>query len=71
MFLTHADMVEVEIPNQISLFQNYPNPFNPNTTIQFSLDRTNIISLSIYDITGRLIKEVIKDQNYSAGTPQD
>jgi hypothetical protein len=68
MFLTHADMEEVGIPNQISLFQNYPNPFNPNTTIQFSLDRTDIISLSIYDITGRLIKEVIKDQNYSAGT---
>ena len=30
----------------------YPNPFNPATTTQFSLAKSGIVSLSVYDITG-------------------
>lgn len=38
------------------LHQNYPNPFNPTTTIQFDLSTPSQVNLSIYDLTGRLVK---------------
>ncbi len=37
------------------LFQNHPNPFNPETWIPYSLSKPVDVSLSIYDVQGRLI----------------
>jgi hypothetical protein len=37
------------------LKQNYPNPFNPTTTLIYALPKQSDISLSIYDITGKII----------------
>lgn len=42
-----------------ALKQNYPNPFNPTTTIEFSLDTTEHVKLALYDISGRLVTELI------------
>ena len=47
-----------ELPNDYELIQNYPNPFNATTSIQFSLKQTDDIILSIYDISGRLIRKL-------------
>jgi hypothetical protein len=44
-----------QIPEKIVLYDNYPNPFNPITTIRFDLNRPDYLTLSIYDITGKLI----------------
>jgi uncharacterized membrane protein len=35
---------------------NYPNPFNPSTTIALSLDKAQMVEVSIYDAQGRLIR---------------
>ncbi|MBS1516955.1 MAG: T9SS type A sorting domain-containing protein [Bacteroidetes bacterium] len=43
------------IPSGFRLDQNYPNPFNPETKINFELPVSGIVSLKIYDITGREI----------------
>jgi hypothetical protein len=40
------------------LAQNYPNPFNPTTTISFSLARATDANLSIYDVSGALVKSL-------------
>jgi len=34
-------------------FRNYPNPFEMNTSVTFSLLRTSVVSLKLYDATGR------------------
>ena len=45
-------------PLTFNLFQNYPNPFNPNTLIKYSLASESQVKLTIYDITGRKVKDL-------------
>jgi hypothetical protein len=56
-----------EIPSGFSLSQNYPNPFNPVTNIKFSIPRTGIVTLKVYDITGKEVAQLV-NQNLNAGT---
>lgn len=53
-------------PTRLALFQNYPNPFNARTTIRFTVDRLGRVNCSIYDLSGRLVKQLI-DDDCSAG----
>jgi len=54
-------MNNVGLIESYSLEQNYPNPFNPTTTIPFQLPKSSFVKLTIYDITGRLIKNLINE----------
>ncbi len=49
---------EDKLPSDYSLYQNYPNPFNSSTTIRYNLPENEKAILSIYDITGRQIKQL-------------
>ncbi len=46
------------VVERFELSANYPNPFNPVTTISFSLPKPADITLSIYDMTGKLVKNM-------------
>jgi len=50
------------LPTEYTLYQNYPNPFNPTTTIKYDLPNTSEVSLIIYDILGRKVKELVNDK---------
>ena len=50
------------IPTVYELYQNYPNPFNPTTTIKFALPTQSQVSVTIYDILGREVKELVNDK---------
>ena len=43
-------------PTQNLLLQNYPNPFNPETWIPYQLSEDTLVSISIYDTTGQLVR---------------
>lgn len=58
---------DLSLSASFELKQNYPNPFNPTTTIAFSLQSENLVSLKIYNIIGQEIKTLLKE-NFSAGT---
>ncbi|MBU1681037.1 MAG: T9SS type A sorting domain-containing protein [Bacteroidetes bacterium] len=57
------------IPLISSLSQNYPNPFNPSTVINYSTSKQELITLKLYDITGKevsiLVNEVKNKGTYS------
>lgn len=59
-----------EIPVQFSLEQNYPNPFNPETTIKYTVPKSQFVSLKVYDILGRevstLVNEVKQPGSYNS-----
>ncbi|MCF7823368.1 MAG: T9SS type A sorting domain-containing protein [Candidatus Marinimicrobia bacterium] len=61
------DRPEQLFPKDHKLYQNYPNPFNPRTTIRYDLPEVADLSLSIYDIRGRLVSTV-SELSQPAGT---
>lgn len=50
------------VPSHFLLSENYPNPFNPITNIKVELPVNTKFEISIYDIAGKLIKELHKGQ---------
>jgi len=55
-------------PVATRLHGNFPNPFNPKTEISFSLPDAASVTLKVYDVTGRLVRELSSDQAFTAGT---
>jgi len=49
-------------PLKFSLSQNYPNPFNPLTTIEFSLNSPEKVTINIYDINGQLTRNLFNEE---------
>ncbi len=47
--------VAFQAPESSRLLGNYPNPFNPSTRIRFELARAGAVTLSVYDLNGRLV----------------
>lgn len=52
----------IQIPSHLQLYQNMPNPFNPQTIIPYQLEKQHDVTISIYDIHGRLIQQWLYPQ---------
>jgi len=55
------------IAQHFTLKQNYPNPFNPLTTIGYELSKAGPVTIKIFDVMGREVKTLVKD-NQAAGS---
>lgn len=53
--------------NGFSLGNNFPDPFTSTTSISYTLPRAEIVELTLFDITGRLIKTLV-NKVQQAGT---
>ena len=47
-----------EIPDTTALLPNYPNPFNPETWIPYHLAQDANVTLTIYDVSGKAVREL-------------
>ncbi len=56
----------ISTPREFSLSQNYPNPFNPVTNIEFSIPKTGLVKLSIFNAAGRKVTALVNGE-LSAG----
>lgn len=53
-------------PVRFELFGNYPNPFNPKTTIRYAVAVRSQVKISIYNILGEMVEELVH-QTEAAG----
>jgi hypothetical protein len=58
----------VKSENGYKLIQNAPNPVRNITQIQFELPRTVNVSLTVYDINGKVVADLISNERRQAGT---
>jgi hypothetical protein len=49
-------------PTEFLLKQNYPNPFNPSTTVQYSLPVRSHVRLTIYNLVGQMITQLVDEE---------
>ncbi|MBT3316709.1 T9SS type A sorting domain-containing protein [bacterium] len=65
--VTDGGMASINgLPTAFSLKAAYPNPFNPSTTLQFAVPTATHVSLSIFDLAGRRVTELVSAE-YPAG----
>ena len=53
------------MPTEVSLSPAYPNPFNPSTNLSYALAEDGKIKLSVYDINGRLVEDIVNSYQYA------
>ena len=46
------------IPEETALLANYPNPFNPETWIPYQLAESAQVTLTIYDMNGKIVRRL-------------
>ena len=51
-----------QLPTAFSLYNNYPNPFNPMTTIRYNLPEDALVNITIYDMMGRVVSNLVSSQ---------
>ena len=49
-------LLAVTRPGETQLLANYPNPFNPETWIPYQLSEPTAVTITIYEVNGRLIR---------------
>ncbi len=49
------------VPSEFKLNQNYPNPFNPNTLIEFSVAKSELVTIKVYNVLGKEVATLVND----------
>ena len=58
---------ESGMPHATRITASYPNPFNPATTIEYTVAERSKVSLSIYDVSGRLVRVLVDGTLHEPG----
>jgi len=59
--ITGVSNITNTIPEKYLLSQNYPNPFNPVTKINYSIPKSGLVSIKIFDILGRNVSALVNE----------
>ena len=55
------------VPSAFSLLQNFPNPFNPTTTVSFSIQKSEIVNISVFDLNGKEVYKLVDNKYFPPG----
>jgi mannose/cellobiose epimerase-like protein (N-acyl-D-glucosamine 2-epimerase family) len=59
---------DLSLPQRASLGQNYPNPFNPQTRLEVTIKQPVVVSLKVFDSSGRLVATLADNTKLSQTT---
>ena len=59
--ITGVTPISSQIPSDYSVSQNYPNPFNPTTKINFALPKSGLVTIKVYDVTGKEVATLVNE----------
>jgi len=62
----HSSTFQTAIPDNYFLSEAYPNPFNATVSLNYGLPEPTHVSISVYDVAGRLVETLI-NQNKKSG----
>ncbi|MEO8513538.1 MAG: YCF48-related protein [Ignavibacteria bacterium] len=65
--ITFINNISSEVPISFALEQNYPNPFNPVTHFGFRIADFGFVTLTIYDVSGKIVETLVNGE-LKAGT---
>jgi hypothetical protein len=69
-FPMRSSVLHLRAGDLASTYGNYPNPFHPglqSTIFEFYLPSSGAVDLSIYDVTGRLVRRLLAGDTLPAG----
>ncbi len=62
-----SDGPSVELSDRLQEFKIYPNPASSVCSIQFSLEKSADVRVSIFDVSGRALHHFIENEHWMAG----
>jgi len=57
-----VSIIDETLPMAYNLYNAYPNPFNPVTTLQYDLPEDAMVNITIYDMMGRIVSNLVSSQ---------
>jgi hypothetical protein len=57
-----VSIIDETLPITYNLYNAYPNPFNPVTTLRYDLPEDAMINITIYDMMGRIVNNLVSSQ---------
>lgn len=59
--------INLQTPKEYKLEQNFPNPFNPTTSINYSIPKSGLVTLKVYNVYGQEVATLV-NENKNNGT---
>jgi len=57
-----VSIIDETLPISYNLYNAYPNPFNPATTLRYDLPEESFVSITVYDMIGRVVNNLVSSQ---------